>query len=144
MYGSAVPVKAKRSAYAVRVDREGRLAREDAPPTTFPPDWTPEHLVLGGLARCVLTALAYHSRRAEVWMAASADASGVVTRRDDGSWGFVEIECSVDARLDPAPPELGDFLARAERGCFVGASLDPRPTYRWTVNGESVEAAALQ
>lgn len=138
VYGSEVAVKAKRTAYAVRVDRDGRLCLDDKTPTQFPPDWTAEHLVLAGLARCVLTSLSYHARRAGIWMGASADARGTITRRDDGSWGFVEIECEVDARLDPTPPDLHDLLARAERGCFVGASLDPKPRYAWRLNGEDV------
>lgn len=135
MYGCGVAVKAKRTEYAVRVDREGRLCLDGKTRTHFPPDWTAEHLLLAGLARCVLTALAYHARRADIWMAADADASGTVTRRDDGDWGFVEIECVVDARLDPEPPDLADFVARTERGCFIGASLNPKPRYVWHVNG---------
>lgn len=124
----------------MRVDREGRVAVEGREAVHIPPEWEAEHLVLAGLARCVLKALAYHARRAEVWVAAGADASGAVTRRDDGSWGFVDIECVVDARLDPVPDDLQALLARAERGCFVGASLRPRPRYAWRVNGSEVDA----
>jgi organic hydroperoxide reductase OsmC/OhrA len=140
VYGFGVPVKAKRSEYSVRVDREGRLCLDERTPTHFPPDWTAEHLVLAALARCILTALAYHARRAETWMTASADASGTITRRDDGSWGFVEIAADIDARLDPIPPDLPALLGRAECGCFIGSSLEPRPRYVWHVNGVDVEA----
>ncbi len=135
-----MPVEAKRSEFAVVVDREGRAAAGERRPVHFGPEWTAEHLLLLALARCILASLGYHARRADVWLQAGADARGTVTRRDDGSWGFVEIELAVDARLDPAPPDLPELLGRVEHGCFVGASLDPRPTYVWRVNGESVSS----
>jgi hypothetical protein len=31
-----------------------------------------------------------------------------------------------------------ELLARAERDCFVGASLTVKPRYSWTVNGEEL------
>ena len=121
-----MPARPKRTEYAVEIS--GR------DPTAFDPAWTPEHLVLAALARCSLAALAHHARRDGVSVEASATARGSVSRRDDGSWGFVEIECAVDALLDPEPPDPRELLARAERGCFIGASLEPRPRYAWTVN----------
>jgi hypothetical protein len=30
------------------------------------------------------------------------------------------------------------LIEQAERDCFVGASLDPSPRYRWRVNGSDV------
>lgn len=137
-----MPLEAKRSEFAVAVDREGRAAVGERPPVHFGPEWTAEHLLLLALARCILTSLAYHARRADVWLQAAAGARGTVTRREDGSWGFVEIEIAVDARLDPAPPDLPELLGRAERGCFVGASLDPRPTYVWRANGKGFNSRA--
>jgi hypothetical protein len=46
----------------------------------------------------------------------------------------VEVDVDVDVRLEPAPAreELAALLAKAERDCFIGASLTVRPTYRWT------------
>ena len=70
--------------------------------------------------------------------AGSAAAEAVVTKRGDGRYGFVEIECGLDIALDP-PVEgkaLSELLALAERDCFVGASLTPSPRYEWRVNGE--------
>ena len=32
----------------------------------------------------------------------------------------------------PPGDELAALLAKAERDCFVGASLKPSPSYRWT------------
>ena len=41
----------------------------------------------------------------------------------------------LDVHLSPRPgdDELAALFARAERDCFVGASLTVRPSYRWTV-----------
>jgi organic hydroperoxide reductase OsmC/OhrA len=132
----------KRSEFAVAVDRDGRVAAEGGAAVHFGHEWTAEHLVLAALARCSLAALAYHARRDGLWLQASAKAQGIVTRRPDGVWGFVELECAIDARLDPSPADPGGLLARAERGCFVGTSLEPRPRYAWTVNGEPATARA--
>ena len=64
-------------------------------------EWKPEHLVLAGLCRCILTSFRYHARRAGHEPAASASAHGVVTRReDDGRFAFVEIRVELDATLD--------------------------------------------
>ncbi|MBA3787913.1 MAG: hypothetical protein H0X21_04370, partial [Actinobacteria bacterium] len=72
-------------------------------------------------------------------LASSADASGTVTKRDeDGRYAFVEIEVQADVTLSPAPPDVRELLARAERDCFVGASLTIEPVYSWTVNGEEI------
>ena len=40
--------------------------------------------------------------------------------------------------LEPAPDDVRELLARAERDCFVGASLAIEPDYRWTVDGEEI------
>jgi hypothetical protein len=66
----------------------------------------------------------------------------VITRRpEDGRYGFIEIEVKLDLELDPVPPgeELAALLAKAERDCFVGASLKPSPSYSWRVNGKEVD-----
>lgn len=103
--------------------------------------WTPEHLVLAGLAHCMLKSLDFHASRASVRASGGAAAEGVVTKRDeDGRYAFTEVECGLDVELDP-PPEgqaLAELLDLAERDCFVGASLTARPRYEWRVNGEVV------
>lgn len=60
-------------------------------------------------------------------------------REDDGRYAFVELECRIDVELEPEPSadEVSALLAKAERDCFVGASLTARPGYRWRVNGEA-------
>ena len=104
-------------------------------------DWTPEHLVLAGLARCTLTALDFHAKRAGIAVSGSASAEGVVTKREeDGRYAFVEIDCGLDVQLDPAPDadRIRELVDLAERDCFIGASLTVEPHYKWRVNGEAL------
>ena len=103
--------------------------------------WTPEHLVLAGLCRCVLTSLAFHARRAGIEVVPHARANGTVTRREaDGRFAFVEIVADLDVRLEPAPDAdaAATLVDKAERDCFVGASLTTPPAYRWTINGREI------
>ena len=98
--------------------------------------WTPEHLVLVGLARCTLTSLRYHCVRADVTLTSSSTVSGTVTRREtDGRFAFVDIAFAGEVSFDPKPDDavIADLLAKAERDCFVGASLIATPTYTWNV-----------
>jgi organic hydroperoxide reductase OsmC/OhrA len=135
-----VAATAKRLEYAVSVDRD-RTARTDgdAPPIAAGEGWSAEHLVLAGLCKCTLTSLEYHARRAGHVATGEARAHGVVTKREtDGRYAFVEVDVELDVVLDPplAGADLGELLARAERDCFVGASLTAPPRYRWIVEGE--------
>jgi organic hydroperoxide reductase OsmC/OhrA len=126
-------VAARRFEYAV-TETAGSPAHAD-------PDWTAEHLVLAGLARCTLASLEFHAERSGTAVAGTSTAQGVITKRDeDGRYAFVEVECSLDVTLEPSPtPDaLQDLLDFAERDCFIGASLTSPPHYRWRVNGEVV------
>lgn len=101
-------------------------------------DWTPEHLVLAGLARCTLASLAHYAERAGVEVRASAGADAVVTRREeDGRYAFVEVLVGVDVELEGEmeTERVAELLGQAEWGCFVGASLTVPPRYEWRVNG---------
>ena len=127
--------------FDVSVDADG-TARSGADGGTIPAleGWLAEHLVLAGLVRCMLSSLAHAARRAELDVEARGSAHGTITKREDGLYGFVEIEAhyEVDVRPAPSAEAQAELLERAERGCFVGDSLVPRPVYRWTVNGERV------
>ena len=126
--------------YAVSVDRDwSARSQEGGAPIASEEAWTPEHLVLAGLARCTLTSLRHHAQRAGLELTSSAEATGTVTKRDsDDRYAFVEIAVELDITLEPAPENVRELLARAERDCFVGASLTVEPDYRWLVNGEEV------
>jgi organic hydroperoxide reductase OsmC/OhrA len=127
--------RAKRFDYGISLDRHGRAEAKGAS-LAMPQDWAPEHLVLAGLAHCSLKSLRFHARRAGIEVEAEATANGVVTKRDgDGRYAFVEIECRIEASLDPKPvqDDVDALLGKAERDCFVGASLQPPPRYVWSV-----------
>jgi organic hydroperoxide reductase OsmC/OhrA len=133
-------VKPKLRRYAIAVDATGRPAHEEGGALTWDGAWTPEHLLLAALARCSLIALEYHARRESLEVEATAAASGVVGPRDDGAWGFLQIECRIEASFPPDadPARFRPLAARAERGCFIGQSLTPKPRYHWTINGEEI------
>jgi organic hydroperoxide reductase OsmC/OhrA len=133
-----VPTRPKILEFEVALDRDGALSAEGCPPIELPDEWTAEHLFLAALARCSLTSLRYHARRVNIQARASATSSGVVTKRQsDERYAFVEIECRCEVELDPLPAdeELRALLAKAERDCFIGASLTVTPRYAWRVNG---------
>lgn len=135
-------VKARVLTFDVSVDRDrtsssglggASIAAEDA--------WWAEHLVLAGLARCTLTSLDYHAHRAGLHSTGSARAHGSVTKREsDGRYAFVELDVQLEVELDPAPDgeTARELVTKAERDCFVGASLTAKPQYTWTVNGEDL------
>jgi uncharacterized OsmC-like protein len=135
-------VRAKVLDYDLELDRAGQLIVGGSAPYSVPAGVSPEHLVLFGLARCTLASLKYHARRANVELVGSAArASGRVTKRQaDGRYAFVEIEASFEVELDPVPERqaIDSLLARAERDCFVSASLTASPRYSWRVNGDSL------
>jgi organic hydroperoxide reductase OsmC/OhrA len=127
-------VTARRFEYAV-TERWGEPPRVE-------PDWTPEHFVLAGLARCTLTALDFHAKRRNIGVSGTAAASGVVTKRDDdGRYAFVDVRAGLDVELDPLPDResVAELLELAERDCFIGASLTAPPHYVWRVNGADVQ-----
>lgn len=135
---------AKRFEYAIGVDRAGQISAEGGPPVQLDEGWSPDHVLLASVARCTIKSLRYHAERAGMDLVAEAETSGVVTKREeDGRYAFVEIDCRIDVELEPAPgsdEKLRELLAKAERDCFVGASLRVEPRYRWRVNGEDVDS----
>ncbi len=129
--------------YSVAQDRAGRVVADDEAALELAEEWTPEHLLLAGLIRCTLESLRFHASRADIDFVASASAAGTVTRRaTDDRYAFVEISVDFDVDLEPAPDDLPDLLGKAERDCFVGASLTAKPAYRWRVNGAPVGSQA--
>lgn len=127
--------KAKRFEHAVSLLRDGRFSAEGET-VEVPDNWTPEHSVLAGLLDCSLTSLRYHALRYGVAVDAEGSASGSITKREsDGRYAFVRIDVRFDVSFAPKPEEaeIAELLAKAERDCFVGASLTPAPSYTWNV-----------
>jgi uncharacterized OsmC-like protein len=134
-------VKAKEFRYSIGLDRAGRVTADGNAELDLDPAWTPEHLVLAGLARCTLQSLRFHAARSDVDFVASARAAAAVARPAKGErYAFVQIDLDIDLELEPVPPgdALRELVSLAERDCFVGASLRPHPTYRWRVNGRAL------
>ena len=133
-------VRAKHFEYWINLDEGGNLSA-DGQPLDLGEEVSAEHLLLAGLARCSIQSLAYFARLRNVEVKASAYASGTVTRRaDDDRYGFTEFECRMEVDFDGklAADELRTLLESAEWGCFVGASLNPAPSYTWRVNGRDL------
>ena len=138
---------AKRHEFAVGLDEVGVMFAEGRAQLDPPRAWTPEHLLLGALARCSMASLRFHARRAGLATDGRATASGAITRRGgDGRFAFVEEHVALDVHITPEPAEevLVALLKRAERDCFVGASHTIAPGYAWRVNGRDVETMSAQ
>lgn len=133
-------IRAKHFEYWVTLD-EGGAVSTDGHPVDLDVDVSAEHLLLTALARCSISSLAYFARQRDVTVSATAYAAGTVTlRADDDRYGFTDIECRLEVELEGELPddELRPLLESAEWGCFVGASLEPAPRYRWRVNGRDL------
>jgi organic hydroperoxide reductase OsmC/OhrA len=130
-----VAVTAKTFDYAVEVDRGGRMTIPGGGQFVPPEGWSADHLLLAALVRCSIDSFAYHARRAGHEATASGSAQGTITKTgDDGRYRFVAITVSIAAQLTPRTNEVDDLVAKAERDCFVGASLTVKPEYEWHVS----------
>jgi hypothetical protein len=58
----------------------------------------------------------------------------VTKRESDGRYAFVELHVRIDAELEPRLGDPRELLAKAERDCFVGASLTIVPAYEWNLS----------
>jgi organic hydroperoxide reductase OsmC/OhrA len=130
-----VTVKPKTFEYAVEVDRGGRMTIPGGAQIAPAEGWTPDHLLLAALVRCSIESFTFHARRLGHEVAAAGEAQGSVTRREsDGRYAFVEISLRIHAQLTPRADDTDDLIAKAERDCFVGASLNLKPEYEWHVS----------
>jgi uncharacterized OsmC-like protein len=131
----AMGTRAREFRYAVDLGEGGVLRTEDGTRLEADPAWSPEHLLLAALVRCSLQSLRHHARRAGIEVAnATASARALFAKREsDGRYALAECDVELDVRLSPAPGEveLAALLEKAERDCFIGASLTVTPTYRW-------------
>ena len=129
--------KAKQFRYAIDLLEGGALRTEDGTPLETDPAWSPEHLLLAALVRCTLKSLRYHAARAgiEVTHAGGAARALFTKRAEDERYAVVECDVELDVHLRPRPAatELATLLEKAERDCFIGASLTIQPRYRWHV-----------
>ena len=128
-------VTAKTFEYAVEVDRGGRMTIPGGGQFVPPEGWSADHLLLAALVRCSIDSFAYHARRLGHDVTASGSAHGTITKSGpDDRYRFVQIDVQIDAQLSPRTNEVDDLIAKAERDCFVGASLTLKPEYTWRVS----------
>jgi hypothetical protein len=139
-----VALKAKELRFAIELTPDGELREEHGVALGTPPAWSAEHLLLAALVRCSLTSLGYHARFDGLEVgAATGRARALVTKREtDGRYAVVEadVELEVEIAPEPAPDALTKLLALTERNCFIGSSLTAEPSYRWSVNGRTIES----
>jgi len=138
---SPVAVRAKVLEYEAAIDPDGQVSAEGCPPFGLPDEWEAEHLLLAALLRCSLTSLRHHAKRLGASSRGGGRSAGTITKRDgDGRYAFVEIEAAFDVELEPEPgsEQLTELLLKAERDCFISASLSVKPRYVWRVNGRHV------
>jgi organic hydroperoxide reductase OsmC/OhrA len=121
--------------YAVEVDNGGRMTIPGGGQFVPPEGWSADHLLLAALVRCSIDSFAYHARRAGHEVTASGEAQGTITKSgEDGRYRFVEIDVRISAQLTPRATDVDDLVAKAERDCFIGASLTLKPEYVWHVS----------
>lgn len=128
-------VLAKTFEYAVEVDGAGRMTIPGGGQFVPPEGWSADHLLLAALVRCSMDSFAYHARRAGHEVTAAGSAQGTITKSgEDNRYRFVSISVRIDAQLQPRTNEADDLIMKAERDCFVGASLTVKPEYAWHVS----------
>jgi organic hydroperoxide reductase OsmC/OhrA len=138
---SPVAVRVKVLEYEAAIDSQGQIAAEGCPALGLPDEWEAEHLLLAALLRCSLTSLRHHAKRAGISSRGGGRSTGTITRRDvDGRYAFIRIEAALDVELEPEPAadDVRELLAKAERDCFISASLAVEPRYVWRVNGTAL------
>jgi organic hydroperoxide reductase OsmC/OhrA len=88
--------------------------------------WSPEDLLVASIGSCfAVTLLAVAERRHVPVRGLEVDASGSVTRRKDGRFGFTEVALHVALDTETGFEEgAAEAAAAAEQGCLVASSLD--------------------
>jgi organic hydroperoxide reductase OsmC/OhrA len=130
-----VALAAKTLEYAVELDEGGRLTVPGGGQFVTPEGWSADHLLLAALVRCSIDSFAYHARRAGHTVSGTGSAQGTITKTDDdGRYRFVGIGVRLDVQLTPRANDPAPLILKAERDCFVGASLAVKPEYEWHVS----------
>lgn len=128
-------VAAKTLEYAVELDEGGHFTVPGGGQFVTPEGWSADHLLLAALVRCSIDSFAYHARRAGHTVTGTGSAHGTVTKTDDdGRYRFVAIDVRLDVQVTPRSSDPDTLVMKAERDCFVGASLVVKPKYEWHVS----------
>ena len=138
-------MRAKEFHYAVTLEDGGRMVADETSALEHAEGWKPDHYLLAALLRCTLEALEHHAKRGGLESSGRASGHALVTKREsDERYALAELSATLEVALEPDPGDdaLAELLARAERDCFVGASLTVTPEYAWTVNGRAFSPRA--
>lgn len=120
--------------YDVEVDRAGRMTIPGGAQIAAPEGWSPDHLLVAALVRCSIESLSYHARRGGHTVAASGSGHATVAvREEDRRFALREVDVHIDAELTPRMEQTDELVAKAQRDCFVGASLTVTPRYTWRI-----------
>jgi len=128
-------VAAKTLEYAVELDEGGRLTVPGGGQFVTPEGWSADHLLLAALIHCSIDSFGYHARRAGHTATGTGSAHGTITKSgDDGRYRFVAIDVRLDVQVIPRASDPAPLIMKAERDCFVAASLTVKPEYEWHVS----------
>ena len=136
---------AKEFTYDVLLEDGGVLLADGEGAIDAPEAWKPDHFLVAALLTCGLQSLRHHAERAGLESSGRGEGRALVMKREaDERYAVVEIVASYEVALQPDPGDesAAELLHKAQRDCFVGASLTVAPEYRWTVNGRPVSARA--
>jgi organic hydroperoxide reductase OsmC/OhrA len=130
-----VPASAKVFEYAAEVDRAGRMTIPGGAQIDPAEGWSADHLLLAALIRCSIDSFSYHARRAGHEVEAQGQGRGTITKAGpEDRYAFVSFDVRIEAQLTPRAAEPEELTAKAERDCFVGASLKVKPSYDWQLS----------
>ena len=111
----------------------GRPPIPSGPPADFPEGeadrWSPEHLLLAGLASCTMISFLAHAEHKGVDVEDYAsEIGGTVMRRvEDGRYAFVHIHQRPCVTVAAGQSEQArELIGKAERDCFISASVTGR------------------
>lgn len=114
----------------VRVDARDKESIEVATPPEFRGGlagyWSPEELLVAATASCFVVTLAAVAERREVPLIdADVAATGHMSRRADGRFGFTVIEIEAELETVPGSEQAAEAAARAaEQRCLIRQALD--------------------
>jgi organic hydroperoxide reductase OsmC/OhrA len=145
--------QAKTFEYTVSLSRErgrlGQLAAGErttiltAPPEDFPAGderrWSPEHLFLGALQSCTMLSFLAHAEHNGLPVRDyDSEIEGTVMRRaEDGRYAFVFIRHKPTVTVPPGQRDAARaIIGKAERDCFVSASINAEIQVDWEIKEE--------
>ena len=118
----------------------GRPPIQSGPPADFPDGeaerWSPEHLLLAGLASCTMISFLAHAEHKGVEVTGYAsEIDGTVMRRvEDGRYAFVHIHQRPCVTVAAGQAEQArELIGKAERDCFISASVTAEVQNDWEI-----------